>query len=94
VRLQGVESLAQSFAVCQADPVTVDPPGRVGYYGDSLGSAKQLPEDPLAEIGPQQFGVVDPGDLAFAQHDGRGHQRTCQRPTASLIGSGQRPAAT
>ena len=51
-RLQGVESPAQGFAVCQADPVTVDPPGRVSYYGYGLGPAEQRSEYLLAQSGP------------------------------------------
>src|SRR5215211_2541120 len=93
-RLQGVESPDQGFAVCQADPVTVDPPGREGYYGDGFGPAQQRAEDLLPQRGPQQFGVVDPGDLGSTEDYGRGHQRSRQRPTSGLIGPGQRSAAT
>src|SRR5918994_5532028 len=92
-RLQGVQSPAQGFAVRHTDPVTVDPPGRVGYYGYGLCPAEQRAEDLLPHRGPQQFGVVDPEDLGVAKDYGSGHQRSCQRATSSLISPGQRSAA-
>src|SRR5215203_1462475 len=92
-RSQGVEGPAERFAVCRADPVAINPPGRVGYYGYSLGPAEQRVEDLLPHRGPQQFGVVDPRDLGVTKDYGRGHQRSCQRPTSSLISTGQRAAA-
>ena len=76
-RLQCVESPAQGFAVRHADAVMVDPPGRVGYYGYSLGPAEQRVEDLLPHRGPKQFGIVDPGDLGIAKDYGRGYQRAC-----------------
>ena len=93
-RLQGSESPHQGFAIRLADAVTVDPPGWVGYYGDGLGPAEQRAEDLFAQRGPQQFGVVDPGDLSVAEDYGRGHQRSCQRATSGLISPGKRPATT
>ena len=72
----------------------VDPPGRVGYYGYSLRPAEQRVEDLLPHRGPQQFGVVDPGDLGVTEDYGRGHQRSGQSATSSLIGTGQWPVAT
>ncbi len=94
VRLQGVESPTQGFAVRHSDAVTIDPPGWVGYYRDSLGPAEQRAEDLLPHGGPQQFGVVDPGDLGVTEDYGRGHQRSGQSATASFIGTGQWPAPT
>ena len=87
-RFQGGEGPAQGLSVRKANAVTVDPPGGERHDGDGLGAAKQCAEDPLSLPGPQQFGVVDPGDLTFAEYDGRGDQRSCQRATASLIGPG------
>ena len=88
VRVQGGEGPGQGLAVSQANAVAIYPPGRVRYDGDGLGPAKQRAEDSLPEIGPQQFGVVDPGDLTSAKYDGRCHQRPRQRAAAGLIGPG------
>src|SRR5215211_5225476 len=93
-RLQEVESPTQGFAVRHSDAVTIDPPGWVGYYRDSLGPAEQRAEDFLPHRGPQQFGVVDAGDLGVTEDYGRGHKRSGQSATSSLIGTGQWPAAT
>jgi len=93
-RLQGGERPGQGFAVRRADAVTVDPPGRVSHDGDGFGPAEQRAEDFLPQSWPEQFGVVDPGDLSVAEDHGRGHQRSCKRATAGLIGPGERPAAT
>src|SRR5215208_6106501 len=93
-RLQRVESPTQGFAVRHSDAVTIDPPGWVGYYRDGLGPAEQRAEDFLPHRGPQQFGVVDPGDLGVTEDYGRGHQRSGQSATSRLIGTGQWPAAT
>src|SRR5919107_742403 len=90
---QGSESPAQGLAVRQPDPVTVDPPGRERHDGDGPRPTKQRTEDFLSDSGPQQFGVVDPGDLVVAEYYGRGHQRPGQRATPGLIGPRQRPAA-
>ena len=87
-RPQGGECPGQGFTVRQADAVTVDPPGRVSHYGDGLGPAEQCDEDFLPQSGPQQLGVVNPGDLSITEDDGSGHQRPCQRATAGLIGPG------
>ena len=87
-RLQGGEGPAQGLTVRKTNAVTVDPPGGERHDGDGLGAAKQRAEDPLSLVRPQQFGVVDPGDLTFAEDDGRGDQWSCQRAAASLIGPG------
>ena len=70
---QGGESPGQGLAVRRAYTVTVDPPGWERYDGDGLGPAEQRAENSLPQLRPQQFGVVDPGDLTFAEDDGRGH---------------------
>ena len=93
-RLERGKGPAQGRAVSRADAVAVDPPGRVGHYGDGLGVVQQRAEDFLPQSGRKQFGVVDTGDLSVAEDDGRGHKRPCQRAAAGLIGPRERPAST
>src|SRR3712207_942939 len=65
VRCHQREGARERLPVCPADAEPVYPPGRESYQGDGFGAEQHLPEEPLAEVRFQNFGVVELADLGF-----------------------------